>query len=273
MTPNMMRTMANSPAVLEGYLNFSGALGHGLLLAKLREEIALSVGEARGTRASLSFRGGSVILVSVNVGLPRLVMWRGATVSTGIFKEPILGRAVLRTLNLDGDRQADLTVHGGTDKAVYAYPAEHYPLWRAELPKMSLPYGMFGENFTTEGLDESTINIGDEFRVGAARVVVVQPRMPCYKLGLRFGRPDIIKRFHHSRRTGFYLRVLEEGEIGAGDNLQLVKRGPGEVTIADINRLYFWDKDDLTTLRRAVQLEALPEHLKSYFRERLAEFE
>lgn len=212
-------------------------------------------------------------LISLNVGLPRLVIWRGEPVSTSIFKEPVLGRAMLRTLNLDGDRQADLTVHGGRDKAVYAYPAEHYPLWRAELPEMNLPYGMFGENFTTEGLDESTVNIGDEFRVGAARVVVVQPRMPCYKLGLRFGRADIIKRFHQSRRTGFYLRVLEEGEVGVGDILELVKRGEGEVTIADINRLYFWDKDDLITLRRAVRLEALPEYLKNHFRERLAELE
>jgi MOSC domain-containing protein YiiM len=183
-------------------------------------------------------------------------MWRGEPVSTGIFKEPITTRAMLRTLNLEGDGQADLTVHGGRDKAVYAYPAEHYPLWRAELPETALPYGMFGENFTTEGLDETTVNIGDEFRIGAARVVVVQPRQPCYKLGLRFGRADIIKRFHQSRRTGFYLRVLEEGEVGAGDALELLKRDEGEVSVADINRLYFWDKDDLETLRRAIQVES-----------------
>lgn len=144
-------------------------------------------------------------------------------------------------------------------------------MWRAELPLMDLPYAMFGENFTTTGLNESTVNIGDEFRVGAARVIVVQPRMPCYKLGLRFGRADIIKRFHQSRRTGFYLRVLEEGLVGAGDELELIKRGAGEVTIADINRLFFWDKDDAATLRRAVQLEALPDFLKSRFREQLAE--
>lgn len=173
-------------------------------------------------------------LVSVNVGQPRLVQWRGRSISTGIFKEPIPNRVMLRSLNLDGDRQADLTVHGGRDKAVYAYP-----VWRAELPEMNLPYGMFGENFTTEGIDEATLNIGDEFRVGTARVIVVQPRMPCYKLGMRFGRADIIKRFHQSRRTGFYLRVMEEGEVGAGDSLELVKRGGGEVTIADVNRIYY----------------------------------
>ncbi len=212
-------------------------------------------------------------IISVNVSRPSLVVWNGETVSTGIYKVPVAGRIMLRTLNLDGDRQADLTVHGGRDKAVYAYPAGHYPWWRTELPEMTLPYGMFGENFTTEGLNESTVNIGDEFRVAAAKVMVVQPRMPCYKLGVRFGRADIIKRFHQSRRTGFYLRVIEEGEVGAGDTLELVKRGEGEVTIADINRLYFWDKDDLTTLRRAVQLEFLPRYLKNQFRERLAELE
>jgi MOSC domain-containing protein YiiM len=215
----------------------------------------------------------AVKLVSLNVGRPRIVQWQGRFVSTGIFKEPIAERTMLRTLNLDGDRQADLTVHGGRDKAVYAYPAEHYHWWRAELPEMNLPYAMFGENFTTTGIDESTVNIGDEFRIGAAKVVVVQPRMPCYKLGLRFGRADIIKRFHQSRRTGFYLRVLEEGLVGAGDELELIKRGAGDVTIADINRLYFWDKDDAPTLRRAVQLETLPEFLKEHFRERLAELE
>lgn len=210
-------------------------------------------------------------LVSVNVGLPRFVMWRGRFVSTGIFKEPVSGRLLLRTFNLDGDRQADLTVHGGRDKAVYAYPAEHYPSWRAELPEMDLPHGTFGENFTTEGLDESSVNIGDEFRIGAAKVVVVQPRMPCYKLGLRFGREDIIKRFHQSRRTGFYLRVLEEGEVGAGDVFESIKRDEGGVSVADINRLCFWDAGDLETMRRATQVAALPEHLRSRFEVQLAQ--
>ncbi len=211
-----------------------------------------------------------VKLVSVNVGLPRLVMWRGEPVSTGIFKEPIPGRTMLRAFNLDGDRQADLTVHGGRNKAVYAYPSEHYTSWRAELPEMNLPYGMFGENFTTEGLDESTVNIGDEFRVGSARVVVVQPRMPCYKLGLRFGRADIIKRFHESRRTGFYLRVIEEGEVGAGDVFEAVERDEGGVSVADINRLCFWDMGDSETMRRATRVAVLPEPLRSRFEVQLA---
>src|SRR5436305_9927813 len=134
-------------------------------------------------------------IISVNVGRPRLVMWQGSPVSTGIFKEPVEGRVALRTLNLDGDRQADLTVHGGPAKAVYAYPSEHYPFWRGELPGTELPWGMFGENFTTEGLLETTANVGDRFRVGTAELQVTQPRLPCYKLGIKFGREDMLKRF------------------------------------------------------------------------------
>ena len=212
-------------------------------------------------------------LISVQVGLPRLVRWRGEPVSTGIFKEPVKGRIKLRKLNLDGDRQADLTVHGGKDKAVYVYPSEHYAYWRAELPGTELPYGMFGENFTTKGIDESSVNIGDHFRIGEAEVVVTQPRMPCYKLGIKFGRPDIVNRFHLSGRSGFYLAVSGEGEVGAGDALEIVKRDEHNITVADINRLYFHDKDDLETLRRAVQIEALPYAWRRIFVKQLEELE
>ncbi len=142
-------------------------------------------------------------IISVNVGLPRLVVWRGATVSTGIFKSPVEGRVYLRTLNLEGDRQSDLSVHGGPLKAVYAYPSEHYDYWRAELPEMELPWGMFGENLTTEGLSEETVKIGDRFRIGEAELTVTQPRLPCHKLGIKFKRTDIIRRFLASGRTGF----------------------------------------------------------------------
>src|SRR6266851_1777434 len=161
-------------------------------------------------------------LLSVNVGLPRDVISKGRLVTTGIFKEPVEGRVRLRTLNLDGDRQADLKVHGGIDKAVYAYPAEHYDYWRSELPGVELPWGMFGENFTVEGMLESGVNIGDEFRIGSAELVVTQPRLPCYKLAVKFGRDDIIKRFLGSGRTGFYFAVLKEGEVGAGDSIELL---------------------------------------------------
>jgi len=155
-------------------------------------------------------------LISVNVGLPRVVRSNGDSVTTGIFKEPVAGRVMLRTLNLDGDRQADLSVHGGPSKAVFVYPAEHYDYWQRELPEMELPWGMFGENFTATGLAESELNIGDQFRVGSALVMVTEPRMPCYKLGIRFNRPDILKRFLASGRTGFYFAVLQEGEVEPG---------------------------------------------------------
>ncbi len=163
-------------------------------------------------------------LISVNVGLPRVVEWKGRTITTGIFKEPVEGRTTLHRLNLDGDRQVDLTVHGGPDKAVYAYPAEHYAHWRQELPGMELPWGTFGENLSTEGLLEDSVNIGDRFRIGTAEVQVTQPRVPCYKLSSKFRRDDIIKRFTASQRSGFYLRVLQEGEVAPGDPFELTSR-------------------------------------------------
>src|SRR2546422_1111927 len=166
-------------------------------------------------------------VVSVNVGLPREVAWKGRSVSTGIFKEPVQGRVMLRRLNLDGDRQADLSVHGGADKAVYAYPAEHYNYWRDELAGMEMPFGpvgMFGENFTTEGLIEDAVNIGDRFRIGSAEVVATQPRMPCYKLGVKFGRMDIVRRFLASSRPGIYFKVSQEGEVEAGDSIELISK-------------------------------------------------
>ena len=159
-------------------------------------------------------------LVSVNVGQPRKVPWRGRTVTTGIFKEPVAGQVAVRRLNVNGDKQADLSVHGGLEKAVYVYPAEHYSYWQKELPAMHLPLGMFGENFTTEGVLEEGVNIGDRFRIGSTEVMVTQPRLPCYKLGIRFGRNDIIKRFMTSDRPGFYLTVLQEGDVTAGDTIE-----------------------------------------------------
>jgi MOSC domain-containing protein YiiM len=210
-----------------------------------------------------------VKLVSVNVGLPREVSWQGRVVTTGIFKEPIRGRTMVRTLNLDGDRQADLTVHGGVDKAVYAYPSEHYEYWQAELPGMDLPWGVFGENFTIEGLLEKAACIGDRFRIGETEVIVTEPRMPCYKLGIKFGRTDIIKRFLASRRTGFYFAVVREGTVGAGDAMELLRREQQEISVADITRLYAFEKADLKTLRRAVEVEALPESWKGYFRHQI----
>ena len=208
-------------------------------------------------------------VVSVNVGLPRAVAWRGKTVTTAIFKEPVAGRVALRSLNLDGDRQADLTVHGGLEKAVYAYPVEHYPYWRTELADAALAYGAFGENLTTEGLREDAVHVGDRFRIGSTEMLVTQPRLPCYKLGIRFGRADMVKRFLASGRTGFYLAVLREGEVGAGDAIQLVARDELGVSIAEVTRLYVGEHPDHEALRRAIRAPALPASWRAHFLERL----
>ncbi len=209
-------------------------------------------------------------LISVNVGLPRAVEWKGRMITTGIFKDPVEGRTTLHRLNLDGDGQADLTVHGGPDMAVYAYPAEHYVYWRQELPGMDLPWGMFGENFSTEGLLEGSVNIGDRFRIGTAEVQVTQPRVPCYKLSLRFRRDDIIKRFLASRRTGFYLRVLQEGEVAPGDPFELTSRTGSNVTVADITRLHMKEDVNPDILQRALELEALSWSWRKRFQQRQA---
>ena len=208
-------------------------------------------------------------VLSLNVGLPRKVTWQDKRVTTGIFREPIQERVMMRTLNLDGDQQADLTVHGGVSKAVYAYPSEHYNYWRSELPGMDLSWGMFGENFTTEGFLEDAVYIGDRFRISETEVMVTEPRMPCYKLGIKFGRADIVKRFLASRRTGFYFAVMREGMVGAGDDVELIEREQQEISVADVTRLYAFDKDDVKSLRRAIQVEALPESWKGYFQHQL----
>jgi MOSC domain-containing protein YiiM len=175
-------------------------------------------------------------LISIQIGRPRKVKWRRRMVTTGIFKEPVAGRVILRRGNLEGDEQADLSVHGGWDKAVYVYPSEHYAFWRAKLVDVHVTYGMFGENFTTEGLDESTVCIGDRFRIGGAVVEVTQPRVPCYKLAVRFGRPDMPQQFHASGRCGFYLAVLEEGEVGAGDVWECIGRGKNALSFIESYR-------------------------------------
>ncbi len=208
-------------------------------------------------------------LISVNVGLPRQVVWDGGSVTTGIFKQPVPRPIRVERLNLVGDKQADLSVHGGPYKALYAYPVEHYVYWRNELPDEELPWGIFGENLTTEGLHESAVRIGDRYRVGTAELIVTQPRVPCYKLGIRFGRPEMVKRFLNSRRSGFYFAVAEEGELTVGDSIELVAREANSLTVADINNLYTFEKNDREMLQRAVQLKALPETWRSHFQEQL----
>ena len=208
-------------------------------------------------------------VISVNVGLPRTITWKGQLVTTGIFKAPIAGRVRVRRLNLDGDRQADLSVHGGPDKAIYVYPSEHYDYWRGELSATEFPWGMFGENFTSEGLLEDVVNVGDRFRIGSAVALVTQPRVPCFKLAAKFGREDIVQRFLASGRSGFYLKVVQEGEVGAGDPIEPLSRDLYAVAVADVARLYRDRSGDLSLLQRAVQVEALSEGWRERFQRRI----
>jgi MOSC domain-containing protein YiiM len=212
-------------------------------------------------------------VVSLNVGLPREIEWRGRTVLTSIYKAPVDRRLLVTTLNFEGDGQADLTVHGGRDKAVYVYPFEHYEFWRRELAQADVPIAAFGENLTTEGLLESEMRIGNRFRIGSAEFVVTQPRLPCFKLGIRFGRPDIVKRFLQSGRSGFYLAVTAPGEVGEGDSIELIARSDEGLTVADVVNLYTVDAENQDLLRRATQSSILPESWKDHFRKRLLELE
>lgn len=208
-------------------------------------------------------------IVSVNVGLPLETSWKGRTVTTGIFKSPVNGSITLRRHNLDGDKQADLSVHGGPTKAVYIYPLQHYAYWREELAPMDLPYGSFGENFTVDGVDEESICIGDEFRVGTAQVYVTEPRLPCFKLGIRFGREDMVKRFLKSQRSGFYFGIIEEGQVRAGDTLEPLTRHTDGLRVADVIRLYTTEKEDIDLLRKAVSVQALPGSWRGHFEHQL----
>jgi MOSC domain-containing protein YiiM len=206
-----------------------------------------------------------VKILSLNVARPRLVVYRGTSINTGIFKKPVSGAVQLRTLNLDGDRQADLTVHGGPNKAVYAYPSEHYEFWRQELPGMPLPWGMFGENFTTEGLTESDLHIGDRLQIGTAVIVVRQPRIPCYKLAAKFHREDILARFLSSARSGFYFSVEREGTVAAGDSFEFLSQESQAVSIAEMNRLFVEERYNVELLEKAIATPALPEDWRDYF--------
>jgi MOSC domain-containing protein YiiM len=208
-------------------------------------------------------------LISVNVGLPRLLAWQGDTFKTGIFKNPVDGRIMLRTTNLDGDRQADLSVHGGPNKAVYGYPSEHYQAWNAELPDQLGRWGAFGENFTTEGLLEAEISIGDRFRVGSAVVRVTTPRLPCFKLAAKFKSERMIAHFLQTGRCGFYFAVLQEGEVGSDDEFELLAREDNTLSIAEVNHLYTAKCPDRDALQKSLDLELLPLSWRLRFRARL----
>jgi MOSC domain-containing protein YiiM len=210
-------------------------------------------------------------IVSLNVGLPRQVIWHGQPVTTGIFKSPTTERIRLRKLNLDGDRQADLTVHGGEHKAVYCYPVEHYAYWLKKLPGRDLPHGSFGENFTTQGLTEENVHLGDRFAINDAEVVVSQPRLPCYKLGVRFGSDEMVKKFLASRRTGFYVAVTREGNVAADDEIVPVVQNVSRISISDFMRLFLaksLNDADRATLQELYELPSVPTDWKHYFHER-----
>ena len=214
-------------------------------------------------------------VLSVNVGLPRKVLFNGQIINTAIFKDPVKGPIMLRKLNLDGDRQADLTVHGGIDKAVYSYPVEHYDYWRKQFPDTDLKWGMFGENFTTEGLLEDAVNVGDQFQIGSAKIVATQPRMPCYKLGVRFGRMDVIRRFMTSGRPGIYFKILKEGEVKTGDKIKNIKRDKNNVTVKDIVSLYISKNhiDIIEMMRRAIKIRDLPEGWRYEFEQKIEQLQ
>jgi len=212
-------------------------------------------------------------VLSVNVGIPREILSKQTRIRTCIFKEPVSGLVAVHRLHLEGDQQSDLRVHGGAEKAVYVYPSEHYGYWRAEFPDKPLPFGWFGENLTTEGLLETSVHIGDRLRIGTAEFQVTTPRVPCFKLEAKFERDDIIKRFLASLRSGFYLRVLQEGELAAGSGIEVTALDSDAIPVSDIARLYATGDDDLAGLRRAAQAPSLIEGWRETFRERLKRLE
>jgi len=209
-------------------------------------------------------------LISVNVSLPKEVRHKNRSVTTGIFKTPVQGRVMLRELNLDGDGQADLTVHGGVHQAVYVYPVEHYDYWKEKLGRNDLTFGQFGENFTVAGMLEDQIHIGDIFRIGEAMAQVTQPRVPCFKLAMKMQMPQFPKLFMASGRTGFYLRVLKEGEVGAGDAIERIDIDPEPMSVQEVFRLAFVDQENRAALEKAVDLRGLSPGWQSMFEERLA---
>ena len=205
--------------------------------------------------------------------MPKEVSYRGNTITTGIFKEPVEGRVTLRKSNLDGDRQADLTVHGGIHKAAYVYSIENYDYWERELGRTDFTFGQFGENFTVEEMLEDKVHIGDVFRVGEALVEVTQPRVPCYKLGIKMGLPRFLKMFLNSCRVGFYLRVLEKGEVGAGDTFERLRIDPERVTVREACYLLYFDSENLEGAKKALRISALAPGWRQSFEERLAKVE
>jgi MOSC domain-containing protein YiiM/ferredoxin-NADP reductase len=196
-------------------------------------------------------------LLSVSVGLPRDIEWRGRTVHTGIWKEPVQGRRRVKRLNVEGDGQGDLDGHGGEQRAVFVYQIESYRYWEERLGRRDSTHGQFGENFTIEGLPDDEVRIGDRYRIGTALFEVTQPRTTCYRVGIRMNEPQMAALLTSSGRPGFYLRVLEEGEVGAGDLILPIARGPERMTVAEVNALLYSSHHPRDQLERALRIPAL----------------
>lgn len=197
-------------------------------------------------------------LVSINLSLPKTVAHKGKTVSTGIFKEPVDSPITVRKLNLQGDQQADLKSHGGVCKALYAYPNEHYAHWTRELDRTDFSFGQFGENFTVEGMLESEVYVGDLLQLGSAVFEVTQPRVPCFKLGIRMGGlDDFPNRFLRSGLVGFYLRVLEEGTVSARMKIERIRTAADSLSIRDIHEIMHFDKRNFDAAKKALGIDAL----------------
>src|SRR4051794_40928943 len=209
-------------------------------------------------------------LVSLNVGRPREIVWEGKTVRTGIFKDPVDGPRMVRTINIDGDDQADRRAHGGEHRAVFVYQVDSYDYWRRELQRDDLVWGQFGENFTVQGLSDDEVCIGDRYRIGKALFEVTQPRVTCFRVGIRLGVPEMPSLLVAHHRPGFYLRVLEEGEVQAGDAIAKVADGPERLTIADVDGLLYLPHRSRDLLERALRVPALSEGWKGSFRDLLA---
>src|SRR3954451_1589134 len=208
-------------------------------------------------------------LLSINVGLPRDIEWKGQKVHTAIWKQPAQGRIAVRRLNLEGDGQGDLAGHGGEHRAVMVYQMDAYRYWEAHLGRNDFSFGQFGENFTVVGLADDEVWIGDRYRIGSALFEVTQPRVTCYRVGIRMDEPRMPALLVAHRRPGFYFRVLEEGDVGAGDAIERVARGPEAMTVAAVDGLLYLPERARRDLERALRIPALSAGWKTSFRQLL----
>ncbi|MEO8447239.1 MAG: MOSC domain-containing protein [bacterium] len=205
-------------------------------------------------------------LLSINTGLPKDFQWQGKTISTSIFKSPVNRSCKVKFLNIEGDKQADLVDHGGIDKAVYSYDYKYYPYWKKTLARNDWEYGMFGENLTTQGLTDDKVRIGNIYRIGSAMLRAVQPRFPCFKLEIRFGRDDMIKKFYDSKRFGTYFRVEQEGNININDKIELIEESKETVTIQDVVNCKVHKGKDQSKLKKILSSQWLPQNLRESLR-------